>query len=296
MSGSNHGRFEREWAVATAAAREAGAAIRDLYERAAAATYAKADGSAVTDADLAADRIIREALTTAFPEDAILTEEGADDTERVANPRCWIVDPIDGTNQFIERTGEFEVLIALVEDGQPVVAAVYQPTTDLLLTAVRGAGAWLERGGQRERLRLPAAPADRAPRLMTSVWMGAPANLPILEQVAGRLGGNGVTVSPLGVTVRRFLPPDPKTDALIGFNDRPGVVIAWEWDFAASELIMCEAGGAASDLWGRPHRYNKPVPRNCGGILLSVDPATHERVLRALAPELPAPPPDDCSA
>jgi 3'-phosphoadenosine 5'-phosphosulfate (PAPS) 3'-phosphatase len=287
-----HEDYDRELAVAARAASEAGATIRDLYERAAAATYAKADGSAVTDADLAADRIIREILGASFPDDAILTEEGIDDQARLAKRRCWIVDPIDGTNQFINRTGEFEVLIALVDDGQPVVAAICQPTTGLLMTATRGGGAWIERNGQRERLRLTPAPDDRPPRLMTSVWMGAPDNLPLLERVASRLGGSSVAVSPLGVTVRRFLPPACEADALIGINDREHVAMAWEWDFAAPELVVSEAGGVASDLWGRPHVYNKPYPRNIGGILLSVDPTTHQRVLDALAPELPPAPPE----
>ncbi len=282
--------YGQELTVAARAAREAGATIRDLYERAAAATYAKADGSTVTDADLAADRIIREILGASFPDDAILTEEGIDDRTRLAKRRCWIVDPIDGTNQFINRTGEFEVLIALVDDVQPVVAAICQPTTDLLITATRGGGAWIEQDGHRERLRLTPVPDGRPPRLMTSVWMGAPDNLPLLERVASRLGGSTIAVSPLGVTVRRFIPPACEADALVGINARDSFAMAWEWDFAAPELIVSEAGGVASDLWGRPHLYNKPYPRNIGGILLSVDLTTHRRILEALAPELPPAP------
>jgi 3'(2'), 5'-bisphosphate nucleotidase len=278
--------WERELAVAITAARDAGAVIRDLYDRAAAASYTKGDGSPVTDADLAADRIIRHHLATQFPRDAILTEEGADDLARLNVSRCWVVDPIDGTQQFIERTGEFDVLIALVVDGLPVVGAVYQPTTDTLLVAASGEGAWIERAGERKPLHLDAIPANQPPRLMTSYWFGAPDNLPLLQRAADRLGSGGPVTTPLGVTVRRFIPPDHSADALVGYYVNGRESMAWEWDFAASEIVVREAGGIVSDVWGRRHRYNKANPRNFGGIVLSVDPETHRRVLDALAPEV----------
>lgn len=280
-------RYQVEASVAKQAARDAGSAIRDLYDRHKAATYTKNDGSAVTDADLAADQIIRDALREAFPDDPILTEEGADDQTRIASDRCWIVDPIDGTNQFIARTGEFDVLIALVVDGRPVVGVTYQPTADLLLWAAEGAGAWREHGSDQEPLRFNPVPDGRPPRLMTSVWMGAPDNLPALERVASRLGSGPVIVSQYGVNVRRLLPGGDHADALIGFRASTEHVIAWEWDFAGPEIIVREAGGQVSDLWGNPHRYNKPVPRNEGGIVVAIDPDSHERIVEALHPELP---------
>lgn len=282
--------WEQECAVAISAAREAGAAIRDLYDRAAAANYTKGDGSPVTDADLAADRIIRRHLTAAFPDDAILTEEGADNPNRLPISRCWVVDPIDGTQQFIERTGEFDVLIALVVDGLPVVGVLYQPTTDTLLAATTGSGAVIERDGERHPLRFCPVAADQTPRVMTSYWFGAPENLPALQRAATRLGSDSPAVSPLGVTVRRFLPPEKVADTLVGFYVNGRETMAWEWDFAAPEVVVREAGGLVTDVWGRRHRYNKLNPRNVGGIVLSVDPVTHQRVLEALSPEVGSPP------
>ncbi|MEZ4624270.1 MAG: inositol monophosphatase family protein [Thermomicrobiales bacterium] len=79
-----------------------------------------------------------------FPGDALLTEEGVDDVAS-ANRRVWIVDPIDSTQQFIDRTGEFDVVIALAVDGKPVVGVLYQPTEDQTLILV-GGGAWVRRG------------------------------------------------------------------------------------------------------------------------------------------------------
>lgn len=280
-------RFAVELDVAVSAARAAGEAIRDLYERSAASTYTKADGSPVTDADLAADRIIRETISAAFPDDAILTEEGADDPTRLGVARIWVVDPIDGTQQFVNRTGEFDVLIALVADGAPVVGVMLQPTTGRYLAAVHRGGAWAGEGETRAPVRFTPAPDGQPPRLSTSIWLNMPAAEPGLRAAAQRLGACDPEVSPYGIIVRHVLPPESRFDVLIGLPTRPDQTMAWEWDFAAADVIVHEAGGAFTDAWGRRFRYNKPVPRNEGGVVLSVDPATHQQVLAAIAPELP---------
>src|SRR3954462_10381957 len=119
--GADLAQYEREWRAAVEIAAEAAITVREIYEAQAAKVYTKSDDSPVTDADLAADRVIRQRLAESFPSDAILTEEGADDNARFSAKRCWVVDPIDGTQQFIERTGQFDVLIALIVEGRPVV-------------------------------------------------------------------------------------------------------------------------------------------------------------------------------
>jgi hypothetical protein len=108
-----------------------------------------------------------------------------------------------------------------------------------------------------------------------------------LARTASRLGAADPEVSPYGIIVRHFVPPDNRYDALIGLPSRSDQTMAWEWDFAAADVIVREAGGAYTDAWGRRFKYNKPVPRNIGGVVLSVDSATHSRVLTALRPELP---------
>jgi 3'-phosphoadenosine 5'-phosphosulfate (PAPS) 3'-phosphatase len=279
------GAYTRELKIALETALEAGAAVRELYEAATAATYIKGDGSPVTDADLASDRIIRERIGAAFPDDAILTEEGVDDPSRLANPRCWIVDPIDGTQQFIDRTGEFEVIIALVENGRPVVGVIYQPTADLALMAVTGAGAWVRRGAVTESVSFRPVPEGVAPRVFTSVYFGAPESLPLLKQVCHLMGGSEPGVSRCGVTTRGLLPENDRFDVMVGKYVPDRDHIAWEWDFAAADLFVHEAGGSFTDLAGTLHRYNKPGARNHGGLLMSVDAATHARVREALSAE-----------
>jgi 3'-phosphoadenosine 5'-phosphosulfate (PAPS) 3'-phosphatase len=280
-----------ELETAVAAASEAGRAIRDLSERAAAATYTKADGSPVTDADLAADRAIRAILAARFPADPVLTEEGADDPARLASSRCWIVDPLDGTAEFVAGSGNFDVLVALVVDGRPVAAAACHPPTGLVCAAALGGGAWTTTPDHpRPRpLRFPPLPPASAPRLATSTWFGAPANAAILARVAARVGAGPPEPTRVGFSPRQFFDPAHRRDALIGLRagDDPHQAMGWEWDFAVADLIVREAGGLVTDLDGRPHRYNKPDTHNLGGLLAAVDPALHARLLAALVPERP---------
>lgn len=275
-------RYARELQVAETAALRAGEKILDFYSRQSAEVHEKADGSLVTDADLAADHIIRETLQTAFPSDPLLTEEGADDSQRLQSERCWIVDPIDGTNQFIERTGDFEVLIALIVGSRPVVSVVYQPTENLLISAVAGGGAMIQKDGERRPLRFAAVSGATPSRVVTSTWLGAPANLPLLDRMVSLIQPAELATSNLGITVRRFVPEQQVADVLIGVHVDGNAIYAWEWDFAAPDLIVSEAGGATTDLFGRLHQYNKPLPRNRDGIVMSVDRVTHQQVLKSL--------------
>jgi 3'-phosphoadenosine 5'-phosphosulfate (PAPS) 3'-phosphatase len=281
--------YARELEVAKLAARAAGAAVMEFYTAQSAQTYVKTDGSAVTDADLAADRIIRSMILEAFPNDALLTEEGADEATRLDNPRVWIVDPIDGTNQFVERTGEFDMLIALIVDSRPVVSVTYQPTEDMLLSAVAGQGATIEQHGKSGPFELDALAQADPPRLMTSIWLGYPENFAFFERMAVRLAAPAPKVSQSGISLRRIMPGSQEADAVIGYKLGETIdeqTFAWEWDFAAPDLIIHEAGGAMTDLEGHTHRYNKRVPRNERGVIFSVDPITNRRVVDAIALEM----------
>jgi 3'-phosphoadenosine 5'-phosphosulfate (PAPS) 3'-phosphatase len=269
---------------AIAAALAAGTIVREFYDGETAATYAKGDGSPVTDADLAADQAIRDVLAERFPNDAILSEEGRDDDRRLTNSRCWIVDPIDGTEQFILRTGEFDVLVALVENGRPVAVAGYQPTTRLLVTATKDGGAWL-RSGESPWHRLRLEPAGDRLRIGTSKWFGAPDNAAIVESISNRLGAEPEEPTVTGFSPRMFLTPRA-IDVMIGVRPGSDQTMASEWDFAVSDLVFHEAGGMVTDLSGQQFRYNKPVPHNLGGLIAAADPASHARVLSALPREL----------
>ena len=237
----------------------------------------------MTDADIAADRTIRGVLSNRFPNDAILTEESPDDDRRLSNSRCWIADPIDGTEQFIARTGEFDVLVALVAAGRPIAVAGYQPTTSTLVTATAGGGAWV-RVGDGSPGKVVFEPSGRPLRLATSKWFGAPGNASIMRAVARRLGVSPGSALVTGFTPRMFLFPR-SFDVMIGVRDEAGQTMASEWDFAVTDLVITEAGGRVTDLNGELFRYNKPKPINVGGLVAAIDRATHDRVLEAIATE-----------
>jgi myo-inositol-1(or 4)-monophosphatase len=276
-------RYRDELDAAISAALAAGAIVQEFYDGETAATYAKGDGSPVTDADLAADRAIREVLTERVPSDAILSEEGQDDDRRLTNSRCWIVDPIDGTEQFILRTGEFDVLIAFVEDDRPVAVAGYQPATRLLLTATKDGGAWM-RSGESAWQRVRLDPAGNYLRIRSSKWFGAPGNAAIIESIARRLDAVPEEPAVTGFSPRMFLTPRT-VDVMIGVRPGDDQTMAFEWDFAVADLVFHEAGGMVTDLSGQRFRYNKPVPHNQGGLIAAADPASHARVLDALQRE-----------
>jgi len=283
------GEYQRELETAVAAAAAASAVVMEIYTAQSADTYIKADGSPVTDADLASDRTIREMIGAAFPDDALLTEEGAKDEARLSNPRVWIADPIDGTKEYIARTGEFDVLIALTVNGRPVVAASANPASGRIVTAVKGGGAWVIDGDRVSPFAI--APSGEPPRIVSSIWYGGleeGGRAASVTRIVERLGAVEMPLLNVGYHARRFLDAGRTYDAYVGLPPREGAIIAQEWDFACVDLITTEAGGAFTNCWGREHRYNKRSTDATGGLLASADAGLHRRLVAAAAPEVPA--------
>lgn len=278
--------FARELQVAINAARKAADIILEIYTAQSAEIYEKGDGSPVTDADLAADREIRAIIGEAFPNDALMTEEGESDAGRLTNDRVWIVDPIDGTAQYVARTGKFDVLIALTVQGEPVVAATIQPTTGLMHAAVNGQGAWRHHGNGWERHVL--SPAEHPPRVVASKYYLEPPMQDALGAIAASLGAATPPIMEVGFQPRALDDSERWYDVFLGFPQDPRIFAAREWDIAASELVVREAGGVFTDAWGRRHRYNKRSTQISGGIIAAVSAELHAAMLKAIAPHLPA--------
>ncbi len=259
--------YHEELVTAVAAARRASQEILQIYDAPRGLVRYKADGSPVTEADLRSDEVIRDTIAAQYPNDPVLTEESQDQPERLASRRCWLVDPLDGTQQFMQRTGRFDILIALVIDHRPVVGVSRNPVTNTTYMASLGGGAWVERPGERLPLRYRPAPPRSELRLVSSIWYDMEHATPSLYRIAATLNTAQPIVLDTNVRPVDML-ADASYDAFIGFAPF-GPLPGGEWDFASVDLIVHEAGGFFTALSGDVHTYNKPLPKNRGGLLVT---------------------------
>ncbi len=226
-------------------AEAAGRQIMSVYEGDFAVTL-KRDRSPLTEADLAAQRTIAAGLAELTPEIAMLGEESAPEVfaQRRAWRTLWLVDPLDGTREFVKRNGQFTVNIALVEDGQALLGVVHAPALGVMYAGARGAGAFL-----------CAADGSRTP---LQVCRHAPATLRILgsrshgdavlDRMLERLGPQE-RIS-IGSALKFGLLAEGRGDLYV----RRGPTS--EWDTAAGHAVVLEAGGQVVDFQGQPLRYN----------------------------------------
>ncbi|HYH81584.1 MAG TPA: 3'(2'),5'-bisphosphate nucleotidase CysQ [Longimicrobium sp.] len=264
------GPWAGELAAARAAAREAGHAAMAHYGTA--TQTGVSGGGPVTEADRAANAVIVARLRAAFPSDALLSEELRDTPGRLSASRLWVVDPLDGTREFLAGNGEFAVMVGLAVDGRAVLGAVYLPVPDRLYFAAEDSGAWVEEAGAVRPVRCgPADPA--APRLVGSRSHPDP----LAARMQRALGA--ADVRPAGsVGVKCALIAEGERDVYL--HPVPHLK---EWDTCAPEVILREAGGAVADCRGAPLRYNKPDPRQPDGIV-ACGPGLLAHVLARIAP------------
>ena len=241
-------------------AQRAGDAIMAVY-RSDFAVEHKADRSPLTEADMAAHRVIAAGLPELAPGLPVLSEErlapGYD--ERRLWGRYWLVDPLDGTREFVKRNGEFTVNIALIEEGDPILGVVFAPVLDELSHAVRGAGAEVQRGGESTALRV--RPRSSPPlRVMGS-----------RSHADGRLGsfleraGEHELIS-LGSSLKFCRLAEGGADVYLRYGPTS------EWDTAAGQCVLEEAGGAVTDLAGQALRYNQRDSLLNPDFVASADP------------------------
>ncbi len=247
----------------TDAARMAGR-VATSYVGGGARAWDKPEGAGpVTEADLAVNNYLERVLRMARPDYGWLSEETEDSAERLSRDRVFIVDPIDGTRSFVEGARTWAHSVAVAEHGQITAGAIYLPMRDLLFTAARGKGAFLNGVPMRVSQKTDLDGADilaTKPILAPDHW---PTGLPGFTRahrpsLAYRLGlvGQG-----------RF-------DAMLTF--RP----TWEWDVAAGAIIVEEAAGRCSDRMGRLLQFNNATPQLDG--LIASGPGLHDKLLKAL--------------
>ena len=232
-------------------ARAAGVVIMEVYER----EYEiieKADGSPVTTADHRAHDIIVEQLQALTPEILIVSEESKDidDAERLDCAKVWLVDPLDGTKEFIRRNGEFTVNIGLVEHGRPILGVVYSPSSGTCYFAAQGKGAWRQQGlGPPEPIRVSAYdPAQ--PRMVASRSHAGEAVSAFRDALAAASGRDPTIVS-MGSALKVCVVAEGDADVY------PRLAPTSEWDTCASHCVLTEAGGRLVDCQGVDLSYNK---------------------------------------
>jgi myo-inositol-1(or 4)-monophosphatase len=228
--------------AAREAAQRAGAVIARYAGRGAQEHWEKAEDSPVTQADLEADAEICRTLRSAFPDDTILSEETVGECAREDAERLWIIDPLDGTKEFIEGVPQFAVSVALAIGGEPVVGCVYQPLTRECFWAERGGGAHL--GAER----LAVSEADGLSRCVllssrTEMKRGQ------LESCRDLFH----TIEPIGSAAFKLaLVACARGDLWLSMAPKN------EWDVCAGDLLVREAGGVFVTLEAGPRTYNQP--------------------------------------
>lgn len=273
--------LENELQIAENLAREAGKAILQYFhegfeieQKSLNTNYSEP----VTIADTTSSRIIVEGLAIAFPDDGILSEEEVDDTERrLASDRVWIIDPLDGTKGFTEKQGDFAVQIALVVGGTPVLGVVFQPIGDVLYTAVKGEGTYLSlKGGTpRERVHVSGKTDFELMTMAVSRSHRSSKMHRIFEHFGFRdefaHGSVGLKVGFLA---------QQKADIYIHMSPHTKY-----WDTAAPQVILEEAGGKLTDIFGGDINYTLADVQNHNGIFAS-NGVSHGKAITQMRPLL----------
>ncbi len=223
--------------------------------------WKKEDRTPVSEADIAVDQLLKQRLLSASGDYGWLSEETEDDRHRLNKQRVWVVDPIDGTRAYLRGRDDWTISVALVENGKPVIAAVLHPTSQMLFTAVAGAGAYVNKkpisttpAQNLQHCRMAANTGAFRPALWQSPWPEM--TITSYNSMALRLAHVAQGHEDATVTIRS------KSD----------------WDLAAADLLVQEAGGRVTTLDGRPLVYNgiHPVHEN----IAAAGPTLHKILMQ----------------
>jgi 3'(2'), 5'-bisphosphate nucleotidase len=240
-----------------ALAREAGRAILSIYGDVNPAVQYKGDNSPLTQADLASHHLIVEGLAKLTPDWPVLSEESAEIPfeQRTTWTYFWLVDPLDGTKEFLKKNGEFTVNIALMHGGSPILGVVYAPAVDKMYFAAQGVGAFKADGEATLPIKT-AGGENGSMRVVVSRSHGSG------EENLDRFTGGAAKCEfiPMGSSLKFCLVAEGAADLY------PRTGSTMEWDTAAAQCIVEQAGGIVTDIEGNPMRYNKPVLLNPGFV------------------------------
>lgn len=243
--------------------REAGALALTFF-RANPRSWEKRAGDPVSEADIAVNDLLRDRLDRPQSGYAWLSEESEDDPARVDADTVWIVDPIDGTSAFLDGQAEFTVAVALAHRGEPVAAAVFNPATEEFWEAIKGGGCRLNDAPVRVSEHATCA---RAKLLMRRRALKRARDPDIFTGVE--------TADPRSIAYRLALVAGGRFDAVVSLNGKS------DWDLAAADLLVTEAGGSVTTTAGEPFRYNGPIIRH--ETCIAANPTLHAALCDAFA-------------
>ena len=244
-----------ETELAVRAVKEAGDAVMKIYGRDFTTTFKK-DNEPLTEADLKSNNIIKKIIaTTDYP---ILSEESLDDKKRLDCNKIWIVDPLDGTSDFVSKSGEFTIMIALVDKHEPILGVIYWPTNDILYVAQKGCGAYKFANGVWEKLTISKRSDLRNCRALGSRHHLSSHEVNFLKLL------NIEKFSERGSSLK-------VTDICSGAADLYFTMTnkIKQWDTCASNCLITEVGGKMTDMLGNELKYNTENIYHDNGILVT---------------------------
>lgn len=244
-----------ELELAIEAALKAGNAIMKIYETDF-ETKTKGDDSPITEADLTSNKIIKEILKKSGH--YILSEEDKDDKTRLGERKLWIVDPLDGTSDFVGRTGEFTVMIALVEDKKPILGVINWPVEKTVFLAQKGSGAFRYSGDSWRRISVSKTSDLRRCKAVGSRNHLSEGEKALIE----KLGIEEFTS--IGSSLKVGKISSGEADVYLTTTNKMK-----EWDSCASNCIVSEAGGIMTDMLGKQMQYNNEIVNHQNGILVT---------------------------
>ncbi len=252
-------------------AREAATIAMTFYEGAAEVEYKDAR-EPVTEADRSANEHIVAQIRAAFPNDGMLSEESKDDLVRLERERTWIVDPLDGTKEFIARNGEFSIMIGLAIQGQPALGVVMQPDPGILYVGGIGIPAHLFEAGERVPLSV-----SKQERINQMVMVSSRSHRQLIAdrirkelRISSERSSGSVGLK-CGLIARRL--------ADVYIHPSPGVK---EWDLCAPHALLNAAGGRMTDCWGNELLYNRRDVKAHNGLIASNNTA-HDEIVETVA-------------
>ncbi len=229
-------------------AKQAGEILKKRFGQGLEVKYKQNEFDPVTQADKESDEYIREALTKAFPDDEILSEENDARPSSYAH-RVWMVDPLDGTKDFVAGRGSFSVMIGLLDNNVPTLGAIYNPITDELFYAEKGHGAFRVFEGETTELHV-SDNTDLSKAVLVTRNLVKGNDRPLDEQVNNLDVASRLPEGSIGLKLGRIV--EGKADVFIHTN-----LLACKWDTLAGQVMLAEAGGVICDLEGNNLDYTK---------------------------------------